>query len=104
MVSLFVLFAVFLLLASGEEAEVSVGVDGEAEVVRKRTGPAAMEVSVVNRYEHDVDVYYVRAADNAEVLMGTLGPGEEYHMNTFTGHSFAVKRGGAALSTVGTCL
>jgi hypothetical protein len=101
---LFLYFAVLTFVGTLAQAfEIQVESNGESAALQDAPTSTAMRVTLRNEHDDSIDFYYVNANDNFEHLMDTLLPGEQYTMNTFTGHSFVVKKGGEAeaLSTVG---
>ena len=85
-----------IVFTTSHAFEVQVDSNGESD-----QESLAMTVSLTNGYEHDIKFYYVNSKDNSEIYMDTLVPGDEYTMNSFTGHSFAVKKSDdTPLSTV----
>jgi hypothetical protein len=92
-----VLLLSFVSIASSLELDVNSDGDmGKVEKVSER--PTAMQVVLTNDYNHDIDLYYVDSSE-VEHFMNSIMPGEQFNMNTYTGHSFAVKQGQASLST-----
>lgn len=99
----FLAFLVFTgVLALAIELPVDIAGDAASLSDSALDSSTAMTVSLTNEYEHDIDLYYVHAHDHVESFMGNIAAGGEYNMNTFTGHSFMVKRGEDPLSTVGS--
>ena len=91
------MFLLFALLSSAivisNAVEIQVDNNGESSQGRDDSTehPSALKVVITNMYEHDVQLYYIDSNDVSEHFMDTIFPGEQYNMNTFTGHSFLVK-------------